>query len=76
MSSLVEKAERVMLKRRGGKEVTPEERALAMAWVKGVVSITQVAGALEVKTGGVYPFLANALKQEILSLRPGETSFR
>ena len=66
-SSLVSKALATELKRRGSKQVNADERALAMAWVSGKVSITQVAGALGTKTGGVYPFLANALKAELLS---------
>ncbi len=63
--SLLAKAQSVELKRRGGKSVSDDEMALAIAWVHGQVSITQVAGALEVKTGGVYPFLANCLKEYI-----------
>lgn len=64
--SLLDKAQATQLKRRGGKEISQEERELALAWVHGKVSITQVAAAMDTKTGGIYPFLANALKAEIL----------
>jgi hypothetical protein len=63
MASLLAMAQTVQLKRRGSRLVTKEEMELALAWSKGLVSITQVAGALGSKTGGVYPFLANALRQ-------------
>lgn len=65
--SLLEKAQAVVLHRRTASEVTKEEMELALAWAQGKVSITQVAVALGVKTGGVYPFLANALKQNYLA---------
>lgn len=59
--TLLERANGVQLKRRGGKAVSNEEIELAVAWHRGQISITQVAGALGVKTGGVYPFLAQAM---------------
>mgnify|MGYP001593102625 FL=1 len=64
--SLLEVALSTELKRRSGKHISDQERELALAWVHGKVSITQVAAAMGVKTGGVYPFLANALKDELL----------
>ena len=61
--TLIETAMAVQGKRRTGRQVTPEERGLAIAWAQGKVTITQVAVALNTKSGGVYPFLANALRQ-------------
>ena len=60
--TLTEQAMAVQGKRRNGKVVSEEHRELALAWVEGKVSVTQIAGVLEVKSGSVYPFLANALK--------------
>ena len=60
--TLTEQAMAVTSKRRNGKVVEQEQVDLALAWVNGTVSITQIAGVLEVKSGSVYPFLAHALK--------------
>ena len=64
--SLVEQAMEVQTKRRTKSSITEQERELALAWVHGKVSISQVAVVRNVKTGGVYPFLAQALREELL----------
>jgi len=67
--TLLEQAANHQMNRRSTKTITPEQQELAMAWVQGKVGITQVAVALGVKSGGVYPFLANALKAHIQGLK-------
>ena len=64
--TLTEQAMAVTSKRRNGKVVEQEQVDLALAWVRGTVSITQIAGVLGVKSGSVYPFLARALRQVCL----------
>jgi hypothetical protein len=43
-----------------------DEIELALAWVEGEVTISQVSVALEQKPGNSYSFLALALRQFIL----------
>lgn len=61
-TSLLEQALNHKVVRKSSKQITESQRELAVAWAEGKVSISQVAGALNIKSGGVYPFLAFALR--------------
>ena len=64
--SLLEMAMAHEHKRRTSKAISEGERELALAWVRGTITISQVAAAMGCKSGGVYPFLASALREELL----------
>lgn len=61
-------AARASVKKREAKEYTDEQIELALAWVAGEVTISQMARVLGYsQPAAVYPFLALALRQYLSS---------
>ena len=64
--SLLEKAKEVKRKYTKAADITPEGIELALAWVMGDVTLTQVVGVMPNKSSSsAYIFLACALREHI-----------
>lgn len=67
--SLLEKAQELKSKRNNKKQVSQEDIELALAWVRGEVTLAQCSFAWEMKSFGpqIYAKIAIALRTYLLS---------